>query len=126
MCKPIKSLYGLKQASKLWYEKFDQIVLSFGFSVNESDKCVYCKSINDEHTVLCLYVDDILSFGSNLSIINVTKSFLCSNFEMKDMGVADVILGLKITRSIDSIVLSQSHYIEKTLERFGYTTCRPV
>ena len=45
---------------------------------------------------------------------------------MKDMGVADVILGFKITRSVDSIVLSQSHYVEKTLERFDYTTCRPV
>ena len=51
-------------------------------------------------------MDDILLFGSNLSIISETKSFLCSKFEMKDMGVADVILGLKITRSIDGISLS--------------------
>ena len=42
------------------------------------------------------------------------------------MGVADVILTLKITRSIDGIILSQSHYVKKTLERFGYTKCRPI
>ena len=126
VCKLVKSLYGLKQAPKQWHEKFDQIILSFGFSVNKSDKCAYCKSVNDEYIVLCLYVDDIILFGSTLSIINETKSFLCSKFEMKDMGVADVILGLKITRLIDGVVLSQSHYVEKMLKRFDYTTCRPV
>ena len=108
MCKLVKSLYGLKQAPKQWHEKFDQIILSFDFSVNKSDKCVYCKSVNDKHIVLYLYVDNILLFGSNLSIINETKSFLCSKFEMKDMDVADVILGFKITKSVDSIILSLS------------------
>ena len=37
---------------------------------------------------------------------------------MKDMGVADVILGMKITKTSDRYVLSQSHYIEKILSKF--------
>ncbi|GKC76523.1 zinc finger, CCHC-type containing protein [Tanacetum coccineum] len=43
VCKLIKSLYGLKQAPKQWHHKFDEVVLSNGFVLNQSDKCVYCK-----------------------------------------------------------------------------------
>ena len=39
---------------------------------------------------------------------------------MKDMGVAEVILGLKLTRSTEGIAVSQSHYVEKIIEGFGY------
>ena len=94
--------------------------------MNESDKCVYCKVVGDDCIVLSLYIDDILMFGSNIGIINETKLFLCSKLEMKDMGVANMTLGLKLSKSVDCMVISQSHYIEKILERFEYTKCRPV
>ena len=58
----------------------------------------------------------MLIFGTNLEIVNDTKSFLSSNFDMKDMGEVDVILGIKITRDSDRIMLSQGHYIEKILK----------
>ena len=69
--KLVKSLYGLKQAPKQWYEKFDKIILEFGFKINEHDRCVYYKKDNGECIILCLYVDDILLFGTNLEIINL-------------------------------------------------------
>ena len=43
---------------------------------------------------------------------------LSNNFDMKDMWVADVILGIKITGIPDEISLSQSHYVDKMIERF--------
>ncbi|GJR05033.1 zinc finger, CCHC-type containing protein [Tanacetum coccineum] len=43
VCKLKKSLYGLKQAPKQWHQKFDDVVLSNGFSLNQADKCVYSK-----------------------------------------------------------------------------------
>ncbi|KAL0458800.1 UNVERIFIED_CONTAM: hypothetical protein Slati_0507200 [Sesamum latifolium] len=41
-----------------------------------------------------------------------------------DMGETDVILGIKLIRSTDGIVISQSHYIEKIIEKFGYQNSR--
>jgi hypothetical protein len=41
VCKLMKSLYGLKQAPKQWHEKLDVTLISAGFSVNETDRCVY-------------------------------------------------------------------------------------
>ncbi|KAL0381033.1 UNVERIFIED_CONTAM: Retrovirus-related Pol polyprotein from transposon TNT 1-94 [Sesamum angustifolium] len=124
VCKLVKSLYGLKQAPKQWHEKFDQTILAFCFTVNENDKCIYCKVKGDRIIILCLYVDDILLIGSCIEIITETKSFLKNKFEMKDMGEADVILGIKLIRSTDGITISQSHYVEKIIEKFGYQNSR--
>ena len=52
-------------------------------------------------------------------MIRTTKRLLNSKFGIKDMSLADVILGFKITRTSDGIVLSQSQYVEKMLEKFG-------
>ena len=41
-----------------------------------------------------LYVDDMLIMGTNRSIIESTKKMLNSNFGIKDLGRADVILGI--------------------------------
>ncbi|GJZ85465.1 zinc finger, CCHC-type containing protein, partial [Tanacetum coccineum] len=43
VCKLVKSLYGLKQAPKQWHQKFDEVVLSSDFNLNQSHKCVYSK-----------------------------------------------------------------------------------
>ena len=67
---------------------------------------------------LCLYVDDMLIIDSNNDIIKATKRMLTSKFDMKDLGVADVILGIKISRKSNGLVLSQSHYIKKVFEKF--------
>jgi hypothetical protein len=65
--------------------------------------------------MLCLYVDDILIFGTNIEVINDVKSFLSKGFDMKDLGEADVILNIKLIKNENRITLSQSHYVEKVL-----------
>nr|GEX93656.1 zinc finger, CCHC-type [Tanacetum cinerariifolium] len=47
-------------------------------------------------------------------------------FSMKDMGEANVILGIKIKRENKWIVITQSHYIEKILKIFNREDCSPV
>jgi hypothetical protein len=76
VCRLIKSLYGLKQAPKKWHEKFDIILTSIGFVVNEADTCLYYLYGGGKEVILCLYVDDILIFGTSLDEINDVKSFL--------------------------------------------------
>ncbi|KAK3038272.1 hypothetical protein RJ639_029860 [Escallonia herrerae] len=68
--------------------------------------------------LICLYVDDMLIFGTDIDRINEAKNFLTLNFSMKDLGEADVILGIKIVTSQHGIVLTQSSFIEKILRRF--------
>ena len=97
VCKLDKSLYGLKQAPKQWHTKFDSLLIDNGFKINESDKCMYVKYVNNMCTIICLYVDDMLIFGSNIHVVNEVKSLLCVNFDMKDLGNTSVILGIKVS-----------------------------
>ncbi|GJW99868.1 retrovirus-related pol polyprotein from transposon TNT 1-94 [Tanacetum coccineum] len=115
VCRLVKSLYGLKQAPKQWHQKFDNTMLESGFKINECDKCVYVKDTSSGYVILCLYVDDMLIVGSNDKMIRSTKDMLKSKFDMKDMGLADVILGIKIIRTQNGLVLSQAHYVDKIL-----------
>ncbi|KAK9041693.1 hypothetical protein V6N11_016783 [Hibiscus sabdariffa] len=119
VCRLVKSLYGLKQAPKQWHEKFDNVMMTNDFKINECDKCVYVKTTDIGYVILCLYVDDILIVGSNNEMVKRTKNMLNSRFDMKDMGLADTILGIQIKRSPEGLILTQSYYVDKILENFG-------
>nr|GEV95375.1 hypothetical protein [Tanacetum cinerariifolium] len=127
VCKLVKSLYGLKQAPKQWHQKFDEVVLSSGFHLNQSDKCIYSKfDDSGKGVIIFLYVDDMLIFGTEQNQVDKTKKFLSSRFSIKDMGEAGAILGIKIKRENKEIVITQSHYIEKILKKFNREDCSSV
>jgi hypothetical protein len=62
-------------------------------------------------------MDDILILGSNDHMIKSTKIILINKFNIKDLGIVDVILEIKISKTSNGIILSQSHYVEKILEK---------
>ncbi|MDD0547095.1 reverse transcriptase domain-containing protein, partial [Shigella sonnei] len=68
--KLIKSLYELKQARKLWHEKFDYSVKNMGFKSSLSDKCLYIRNRSNNVAIICLYVDDMLILGSDQSEVD--------------------------------------------------------
>eukprot|EP00253_Pinus_taeda_P017592 PITA_17592 len=98
VCKLKKSLYGLKQSARMWYQKFDTFIRGLGFTRSKADHCVYFKLIGDRVMYLVLYVDDMLLVGNDKEIIQDLKTQLSSKFDMKDLGVANYILGMEIKR----------------------------
>ncbi|GJW69691.1 zinc finger, CCHC-type containing protein [Tanacetum coccineum] len=107
---------------KQWHQKFDEVVLSNGYLLNQADKCVYRKfDESGKGFIICLYVDDMMIFGTDQVQVDVTKEFLSSRFSMKDMGEADVILGIRIKHKSNRIAISQSHYIEKAVSQLEYS-----
>ena len=72
VCKLVKSLYSLKQAPKQWHEKFDTVILANGFKHNGADKCVYSKFTVEYGVIVCLYVEDMLIFGTNIVMPRTT------------------------------------------------------
>jgi len=125
VCKLKKSIYDLKQASRLWYLKFNDTIVSFGFKENTVDRCIYLKVNGSKVIFLILYVDDILHATNDLGLLHETKKFLSSNFEMKDMGEASYVIRIEIfqNRSQGLLGLSQKAYINKVLELFRMEKC---
>lgn len=120
VCKLLRSIYGLKQASRSWNLRFDETVKEFGFIKNEDEPCVYKKVSGSTMVFLVLYVDDILLIGNDIPTLQNVKTWLSKCFSMKDLGEAAYVLGIKIyrDRSKRLIALNQSTYINLILKRF--------
>jgi hypothetical protein len=94
----------------------------------EEDHCVYLKYSNNSFIILTLYVDDILIARNNKEMIDTTKRWLSSNFEMKDMSDASYVLGVKIIRDRAKrlLGLTQETYIKKMLECYHMQDSKPM
>ena len=96
VCRLKCSIYGLKQSSRQWNHRFYKAILTIGFVMTNEDHCVYVKRVDKSLLILSLYVDDILLAGNDMELINETRKWLSSVFEMKDMGVTNYVLGVRI------------------------------
>jgi len=94
----------------------------------EEDHCVYLKYSNNSFIILTLYFDDILIARNNKEMIDTTKRWLSSNFEMKDMSDASYVLGVKIIRDRAKrlLGLTQETYIKKMLECYHIQDSKPM
>ncbi|KAJ9545069.1 hypothetical protein OSB04_024776 [Centaurea solstitialis] len=90
VCKLLKSIYGLKQASRSWNLHFDERIKEFGFAKSEFEPCVYTKFSGSVVTFLVLYVDDILLIGNDVPTLQNVKTWLSKCFQMKDLGEIDL------------------------------------
>ncbi|KAH9718108.1 hypothetical protein KPL71_022089 [Citrus sinensis] len=134
VCRLIKSLYGLKKTPRQWYKRFDQFIQWQKFTRSEHDHCVYFRRLPDGAFIyLLLYVDDMLIASKNRDEIERLKKQLAYEFEMKDLGDTQRILGMEIRRDKKngSVWLTQKSYLKKVLERFGMddktkSVCTPL
>lgn len=125
VCKLKRTLYGLKQAPMEWNARFDMFVRDLGFTPCATDRCLYV-SVNENVTMyLLLYVDDFIIASNDMGALNNVKEILKNEFKMRDLGELNYFLGIKIERHGESLFLSQTSYIEKLINRFKMSTCKP-
>ncbi|GJS74160.1 zinc finger, CCHC-type containing protein [Tanacetum coccineum] len=84
--------------------------------------------VSDQHSYCFNVWDDPKTFNEAMKSqdVDLTKESLSSRFSIKDMGEADVILGIRIKHESNGIAISQSHYIKKVLKKFNYSDCTSV
>ena len=73
VCKLHKSLYGLKQALRQWYKKFNEFMSYSRFNRCDMDHCCYVKKYTNSYVILAVHVDDMLIAGSSMAKINRLK-----------------------------------------------------
>ncbi|KAL2324867.1 hypothetical protein Fmac_023925 [Flemingia macrophylla] len=125
VCKLKKSLYGLKQASRKWYEKLSDLLISCGYKQSHADHSLFIKHNGDEFTALLIYVDDIVLTGNSAAEMAQIKYVLHSNFRVKGLGALKYFLGLEINHSVDGIYVSQRKYCLELLTDSGMLGCKP-
>jgi len=128
VCRLNRSLYGLKQATRVWYFKFQTYLLSLGFSHIKADSNVYIQVFTKDFILLALYVDDVISVSNNLSLITKIKMQLFQAFEMTGHGSIHYDLGIHIERNRlqRTITIHQKKYILSILQCFNMINCHPI
>ena len=98
VCKLNKSMYGLKQASRYWFNTIDEFLKNSGNVQYNSDPCLYIKREGDNLMLIALYVDDLLLASNNKKMLRKEKEALKRRFEMKDLREVHYCLGIQIER----------------------------
>ena len=125
VCKLKKSLYGLKQASRQWFQKLAGFLNSRNYQQSKNDPSLFLKQSASDITILAIYVDDILLTGSNPTEIHSIKQHLDNEFTIKDLGLLHYFLGMEVSYVNEGIVLTQ-HKFTKDLLQIQHFPHKPV
>ena len=118
MCRLQKSLYGLHQASRYWYNKFTTFLLSIGYQHSNADYSLFTLSHpRGSFVAVLIYVDALIITGNDSNCISKLKEHLNAKFHIKDLGKLTYFLGIEVARSPADIVLSQRKYVLYILGR---------
>jgi Reverse transcriptase (RNA-dependent DNA polymerase) len=124
----MKSIYGMKQASRIWNQTFHKTVQSWGFERLPCEWCVYRRRSATGTIIFAVHVDDIISAASSAAENERFRDFLSSKWDISALGPANFALGIAISRDLSkrTISLSQTALIDRVLEKFGMMDANPV
>lgn len=127
VCLMHKSIYGLRQAPRAWFEKFTARLEDIGFSTTISDPSLFIYNHGSTVVYLLLYIDDIILTGNDSTAISAIIEELHHSFKMKNLGPLTYFLGIQLVRySPHHIFLNQAKYIHDLLDRTKMLDCKPV
>jgi len=127
VCLMHKSIYGLRQAPRAWFEKFTTHLEDIGFSTTILDPSLFIYSHGSIIIYLLSYVDDIILTGNDSKAMSAIVEELRHSFKMKDLGHLTYFLGIQLVRrNPHHIFLHQAKYIHDLLSRTNMLDCKPV
>jgi Reverse transcriptase (RNA-dependent DNA polymerase) len=121
-----KSLYGLKQAGRRWYDTLSNALTKIGFCVSKADPGVFYLRAQCDILMLAVHVDDCVMTGSSSQLIVDYKTKINAQYSLTDLGPIHWLLGIKIVRdrSARTISLSQEAYINTIVARFNLSDAK--
>lgn len=120
VCRLRKSIYGLKQAARVWHQTITQILKELGFDQCGSDSCLYRKRLASGGWIyLLLYVDDILVTCVQEEEITIIERALQKKIQITRLGEITCFLGIRVRKDENGIYsLSQENFIRKLVKRY--------
>ena len=119
-----RSLYGLRQAPKLWYAHLARALRKIGLSEALSTNCLF-KSTSGDPVFVLVYFDDLLIVGAPAGVARV-KAELAKQFTTTELGPCTHFLGIAVDRSSKGLFLSQKPFTDKLVEYAGLKSAKPT
>ena len=108
----------------MWYNRLSEFLLKKGYTNNDDCPCVFIKKSRTGFYIISVYVDD-LNIIESPKDIKEARSHLKTEFETKDLGKTKYSLGLQLEHYPSGILVHQSAYIQKILEKFNMDKSYP-
>ena len=99
-----RTLYGLKQSGRTWYNRLSEFLLKRGYVNNEDCPYVFIRKFQNGFCIISVYVDNLNIIG-HTEDIEEASAYLKTEFEMKDMGKTRFCLGLQIEHLSEGILI---------------------
>ncbi|CAL1388127.1 unnamed protein product [Linum trigynum] len=96
VCHLHKSIYGLRQASRNWYQKFSRALLAFEFKQSRADHSLFIHRKGVSFVAALIYVDNVILAGNDAEFIQRVKDYLHDQFTIKDLGSLNISLVLRL------------------------------
>jgi hypothetical protein len=125
VCRLNRSLYGLKQASRAWYNRFTSYLASIGFVEAKWDTSLFIYRRGDDTVYFLLYVDDIVLTASTADLLQRPIIAFQREFAMKDLSPLHHFLGITAECRPQGLFLHQRQYTIDILERAGMSDYKP-
>jgi Reverse transcriptase (RNA-dependent DNA polymerase) len=123
ICKIKKGLYGLKQSAREWSKRLTKFLIEIGFRPLMADHNVFVKGDIQTGLTMTVYVDDVKLIGSDKLAMKQVIEQLSQEFKVTELGDVSFYLGMEVKRDRmrRTVTLSQRAYIEKILDKYGYS-----
>jgi hypothetical protein len=121
----VKSLYGLKQSGRMWYNQLKESLLNKGYSNSDDCPYVFIRKSSTDFCIISVYIDDLNIIGYAKDI-DEAHNHLKKEFKMKDLGKTRFCLGLQIEHLHMGILVHQPAYVKKVLEKFNMDKAYPL
>ncbi|GJZ69068.1 retrovirus-related pol polyprotein from transposon TNT 1-94 [Tanacetum coccineum] len=121
-----KSLYGLKQALRAWYDMLSSFLISKQFYKGAVDPTLFTRQAGNGLLLVQIYVDDIIFASTNIAMCNEFANQMTTKFKMSMMGQMPFFLGLQISQSPRGIFINQSKYSSEIVKKYGMLTSDSV
>lgn len=123
VCKLKKSIYGLKQSGRQWYNKLHLVLTKYNFTPTDMDPCIY---VNAMGVFIAVYVDDLILAAKDERLLKEVKNELNEQFYIKDLGQISYCLGIEFNYDKSGLKMSQKGYVSNVLKKFGMENCKGI
>lgn len=125
VCHLKKSLYGLKQTLRAWYDTLKSSLVELGFQRCTSDFSLFFKKSATGLLLVLIYVDDTLVTKDDVTDVISIIELIKDRYKLKHIWHVEYLLGVEVVAKKSGFVLSQHKYLSDLLEKTGMSQCHP-
>ena len=123
-----KGIYGLKQASRIWYQSMSKLFIALGFKQSASDTCLFLFTHGKARIIITTWVDDCIVAYNNEGIWKGLLKRITAKFKLGYGENFEWCLGMAVERDrhARTLRMHQSLYVRNLIAEYRMEDAKPI